>query len=749
MKKFVSVRIISVAALAILSILLVFGNFKNKVQEEFTVNIYSRLSELSLGNAATISSKIKEQFEMMNTMSTYLSLEDLEGEKVKSVITKAVDTYGFLRCAITLPDGSVFTHDDKTTRNVTGEEHFVKGFKGLSTVRGPMPAVADSSKTVILLTTPIYKGTEIIALLTFTYETSYLDSVFSVTTFNGDGYSYVIDELGTVISRPTQGLVDFDSNNILTFLNQKHCDEYDAMSGHIKNMQSGSVLLAIGGKDYYISYQPIGINKWCVLSVISADVLDKQLDSTLSNVYSMSALIILIVLVFILLIDIYIHSLEDKSKKALEKLAYYDGLTGIYNQNMFERQARQVLDFTNLPHAYIILNVNKFKMINEIFGFTQGDNLLKYIANVLVEQAVEGDLYARFDADVFHILCRYTTNEDLEKRMLSVAKRITEYEFDKESRHKLSVGFGAYAIECNSKSISLMGDKARMALAKVKGLHTTTIYFYNNDIINQFMAEQEIENSMQSALDSEEMMVYLQPKCSTETYELRGAEALVRWQTPTNGIIMPDSFIPLFEKNGFIIKLDMYMVEAVCKKLAAWREQGISPFIISVNQSRECLYQPNYITELVHILERYAINPAFIEIEVTERAFFEDESALVSIIEQLHWHGFNVSMDDFGAGYSSLNMLQDVHVDVLKIDKNFFRESINSQRGKKIVSNIVKMANDLNIEVVAEGIETKEQLDFLKEISCGCVQGYYFSKPIPPNQFEIKYLSNNTSDNNT
>lgn len=741
MKKNMSVKIIFATAIALAVILFSINNFKSSLEERYVSDIYSRLTELSANNAASITMKLSDQMEMMHTLAAYLSDEDLHSESVLSKMNKTVGSYGFLRCVITFPDSSFITHDNKNSGSALGKEYIVKGFQGISSLTGPMPAVVDETKTVILLTVPIYREGEIIALLTCTYETKYLERVFQMTSFNGKGYSYITDAAGSVISKPELSGLVYYGDNILNYIQENFETYYDKVADDVANMKSGTVVLKAGGQHKYVSYQPLGINQWYIFSVTSGEVLDSQLNSMLNNVYRLSMAVVITLLLLMLVIWFYIHKLQQKSKKELQKLAYYDPLTDIPNRNLFEREARRLLDTVPGEYAYIILNVNRFKIINDIFGFSEGDKLLRYIADSIRLETKTNEACSRFDADNFHILAAFSGKEELESRMLSVAGKISEYRFDKNVPHKLSVGFGVYIVEDKTMAVSPIGDKARMALSKIKGIHSATTYFYNSDIMSQFMAEQEIENTMQEALDSGEMKLYLQSKCSTESYQMRGAEALVRWQKPAKGIIMPDSFIPLFEKNGFIIKLDMYMVESVCRTLREWQDKKQRLIPISVNQSRACLYQPDYVGKLLRILNKYDISPSLIEVEVTERAFFDDELALISIIEQLHGFGFKVAMDDFGAGYSSLNMLQDVLVDVLKIDKNFFKENINSERGKKIVSNVVAMANDLNIEVVAEGIETKEQLDFLKEIHCGSVQGYYFSRPIPVEAFEKTYYA--------
>lgn len=425
-----------------------------------------------------------------------------------------------------------------------------------------------------------------------------------------------------------------------------------------------------------------------------------------------------------------------KLQEELKQLAYYDELTGIPNKNLFKRTAQKLILESETQYAYVILDVNKFKMVNDIFGYAYGDLLLKYIAEVVTEEFADGETAARFSGDMFHIVCHFSTVHQLEARLAALAARVEELRFAADADYRIAVCFGVYVVENTNVLIETMGDKAALAVKKIKNTYKSSIYFYNDDIRDKILEEQEIENDMQFAIDHEEFKVYIQPKYSLKTRRVEGGEALVRWEHPLKGLISPVVFIPVFEKNGFVTTLDMYMLEHVCKSLRSWMDQGIEPMPISVNQSRLHLHNPNYLGNITRILQSYDIEPRWIEIEITESAFFEDGKKMITILRELHELGFCISMDDFGSGYSSLNMLHEIEVDVLKIDKNFFNERSNSDRGKKIVNNIISMASDLNIIVVAEGVETKEQVDFLMETECSLVQGYYFARPMPVETFE-------------
>ncbi|MEG0709714.1 MAG: EAL domain-containing protein, partial [Longicatena sp.] len=569
--------------------------------------------------------------------------------------------------------------------------------------------------------------------------TQYLNRVFKMTDFKGKGYSYICDASGNIITRPDiKDKINVGSNLITYFSkDNKNPKVTQEMVENVKNKKSGNTIVKIDGEQKYLNYQPLELKDWYVYSITSSDVLDTQLNTLLDNVYLYSFIIIITFFLLITFVIYVINYQNKKSKKALQTMAYYDDITKGPNKNLFEIKARKLLDENATTYAYVILNVNRFKVVNDIFGYTKGNYLLTHMMRVLQTNCTENETYGRFYSDNFHLLLTYGNVMELQTRLLNISKQICSFEIDANIAHALSLALGVMLVEHNKDDISSLGDKAKMALSLSKGNHETTIHFYDTKIIERLLNEQEIENTMKDALDNHEMQIFLQPKILINTKQpiMKGSEALVRWQR--NGkTIMPNDFIPLFERNGFVKELDMYMVEQACRTLRDWKEKGVVLLPISINQARTTLYAPNYIESLLAILKKYDVDPVYIEIEITERMFFEDVDTLIAINDELHKHGFNIAMDDFGSGYSSLNMLQDIHVDVIKIDKNFFNDSVNSQRGKIIVKNIVSMAKELSMDVVAEGIETSEQIALCKELNCDCIQGYYFSKAVSINEYE-------------
>ena len=278
-------------------------------------------------------------------------------------------------------------------------------------------------------------------------------------------------------------------------------------------------------------------------------------------------------------------------------------------------------------------------------------------------------------------------------------------------------------------------DNANLARKHIKKNAENKCCFYDDELEERVKMELDICNSMQQALDDQEFIMYLQPKVDLETNKIVGAEALTRWQRKDGKFMFPDQFIPLFEKNGFIIQLDFYIYECACKAIKKWEELEIEPVTISVNVSRVHLNTDDFVEKVMELVKRYKIKHEYLEFELTESIFLDNTESAISTMHELREKGFYVSIDDFGAGYSSLNLLKDMTTDVLKLDKEFFGGGDMKQEEKIIVSSITNMAKQLKMKVLSEGVETESQSKFLKEIDCDMAQGYLFAKPMPEDEF--------------
>lgn len=416
----------------------------------------------------------------------------------------------------------------------------------------------------------------------------------------------------------------------------------------------------------------------------------------------------------------------------VDYLATYDELTGIYNKQAFYAKTKEMLlDNPDKNFDLLRINIERFKVLNDLFGESTGDKLLRYIGKFLKEINLPLCVSGRLYADNF-VVC-YEAGKGDSRRMINTLQMVAD-SFAINNRTILS--FGLYRIDDKTLPVSVMCDRANMALWKAKGNFKNPYCEYDEKMRQQVLKEQKIINAMEMAIQNKEFTLYLQPKYDIEKGTIIGAEALVRWISLENGFISPGDFIPVFENNGFVYEVDKFIWEESCRYLRKWLDEGREVHPISVNVSRIDLYDPKLVQHLVDLREKYQLPSQYLELEITESAYTEDPEQIITITRQLREAGFVILMDDFGTGYSSLNMLKDIQIDVLKLDMGFLKSSDYSAKGGNILTAILKMAESLKMQTIAEGVETKEQVEFLKSIGCKYVQGFYYSKPLPVDEFE-------------
>ncbi len=468
-------------------------------------------------------------------------------------------------------------------------------------------------------------------------------------------------------------------------------------------------------------------------NLATADELATKNTVPATVMYVLLAALILIILGGL----IYILRNLIASKKASES----DPLTGGRNRAKFTDDAKKIIKKTSADKwALVLFDINKFKFVNDRLGYAEGDRMLERLYKTLSDNMEDEEVFARLSDDNFACLIRNTSDTDITTRMNNLFA-----EFDRRNSLfvKYPVAFSAGVCRIGQcfdvhKDIDLNAamDRCNIAKRTLKGLHHSSIAFYDGKIRDKVLREKDYESAMPSALKQHEFECYLQPKYGLKSRHIEGAEALIRWNSKEFGFVFPSDFIPISEKNGFVVELDFFILEEVCKAMRRWIDEGKTPVVVSVNQSRLHLNYDDYIWRLREIVDKYEIPYEYIELELTESVFTENMEKLLTIMHKLHDIGFKLSLDDFGSGYSSLNMLKDIPVDVVKIDREFFNGTVNSEKGRAVISTVVDLAKNLDMEVISEGVETLEQVEFLTEINCAMVQGYYFAKPMPISAFE-------------
>ena len=428
------------------------------------------------------------------------------------------------------------------------------------------------------------------------------------------------------------------------------------------------------------------------------------------------------------------------SEEITEKMEYiknFDSLTGLMTETKFVEEAQKILK-KNERKKYIVLymDINKFKYLNDTLGYEEGDILLSDFAKILKQDRWKILLTARLSADNFALLLPYALEEQIKEMIKQLSNVFQKKVREKTISSTVFIVCGAYVVKENEDMVMAL-DNANAARKFIKvDSNKASCCFYDEKMKNRIGLELDICNSMEKALAEEEFEVHLQPKIGLSENHIVGAEALTRWRRSGNKMMSPDSFIPLFEKNGFIVQLDFFIYEKVCKMLRKWLDEDSPVVPISVNVSRVHLNTPDFLKKIQALVKEYAIPVELLEFELTESIFLDSTEAALTTMRKLRDLGFGVSIDDFGAGFSSLNLLKDMATDVLKLDKEFFRRGNMKEEEKIIVSSIINMAKQLRMKVLSEGIETEMQSEFLKGIRCDMAQGYLYAKPMPIDEFE-------------
>lgn len=407
-----------------------------------------------------------------------------------------------------------------------------------------------------------------------------------------------------------------------------------------------------------------------------------------------------------------------------------DAATGLLGKEAFFDEAAAYLRHSGARDVSIVcFDVDHFKLFNDLHGLDCGDELLRYLGRALALRfSPDGaQPLARLAADTFALCATGIRPERVERILVDISSECP-------NGIDAIVRAGVYRIEDPASPVSIMCDRAVIALRTVKGSYFDRVALYDPGMREALVLEREVVAGIESALREDRIELFLQPKCNIRTGKIVGAEALARWRHPERGIVAPGEFIPLIERNGLVRSLDL----RVWEKTAAWIrgliDEGVQPVPVSVNVSRADIYLVDVAAELHALVERYGIEPSLIEVEITESAYSERPDRIVAAFDELAERGFTVLMDDFGSGYSSLNMLKDINVDVLKIDMRFLDR--DDRRSKDIMESVIRMARWLDLPVIAEGVETREQVNFLLDVGCSYAQGYYYARPMEAAAFE-------------
>ncbi len=457
--------------------------------------------------------------------------------------------------------------------------------------------------------------------------------------------------------------------------------------------------------------------------------------------YWIPLLIIVIVIIIALLIygemmrSMTDLKVEQKESEMLQKKVQIDPVSKVFNRAYFYEKAKEMIENATEEMCIVMLDIVNFKVVNDLYGMANGDRLLSQVARELERIGQDREfIVSRFSGDHFYMCMRRT---DFEAIDFPKSFKRTVGNMD------INVNYGVFFVEDNKNvPVNIMCDRASLAAHSKENRVLDYIHFYSDTDRTKILRAQEIENEMEQALDEKQFCVFVQPKYDLSEEKIVGGEALVRWRHPKKGMIPPGDFIEVFEKNGFIIKLDYFVWEETCKLLAKLRDEGYSGYPISINVSRAHCYGKGLLAKLQSLVDKYGIDPEELELEITETICAEDPEIIYKKVRVLQDAGFKVAMDDFGSGYSSLNMLKEMPLDIIKMDLKFLDGGDNQEKSHYILQTLISLAKNMKLLVVVEGVETKVQVEFLRGIGSYCAQGYYFSKPVESSVYEAMLKEN-------
>lgn len=418
----------------------------------------------------------------------------------------------------------------------------------------------------------------------------------------------------------------------------------------------------------------------------------------------------------------------------LEYRLNYDSLTKAYNRYGFYKNAQKLIkEHTDTEYCLILSDIKSFKLINEIYGENIADKILIDEVNIIRQKMKGNSVLGRLNGDIIAMVIpkEYLSEKEFSDMIKLLSDRYSNKNF------RLHIYLGVYYIKDINETIRQMVDKVSLVIMKSKGNMSNYILYYDENSYRNDIFKQQLIGEFETALNENQFCMYLQPQTDKDGNML-GAEALIRWNHPNMGLIMPGAFIECFEDAGLIYRLDNYIWEEAAKQLKIWKDSGYN-YYISVNISAKDFYHIDVYQTFKNLVSKYGIDTDKLHIEITETALSEDKQAAHKTIERLHDEGFIIEIDDFGSGYSSFNFLKDVCADVIKIDRVFLKKSSHEERGEQILRSIISLSHDIGMDVITEGVENVDQLSMLAKMNCDWFQGYYFSKPIAVGDFEEKY----------
>ncbi|MGL5259827.1 MAG: bifunctional diguanylate cyclase/phosphodiesterase [Lachnospiraceae bacterium] len=713
----------------------------NKTQQETFQNIAENtLSENISQQQFSIETLINTEFGLLQTLGNTIYLVERDDDLLMLLQNLTLTTH--YDSLFWLNTDMIGVSNDGSDISVDHSATIESALKGQTVISDPFYS-EENQAIYILSATPSYsREGEINGAVCGIYTPEALKSLL-LTSFVEEGVAHIVNSKGQYIASTFLEL-QYSSDtttDIASMLEGAIFEDgsLESIFNDIQSLQSGKLSFIINNERYETAYMPLKISDWNIIITVPFKDLTPSSYILQERTYF---LYVVFTLLFVGALLLFLNH-EVRSKKLLYNTAYYDSLTGLPNLTKFKIDAKQLIKkYPSDRFSCIVFDILNFKLINDSFGNKVGDLILNEIAkissgymNANKEDVVVGRLYS----DVFVIFSKERATKDayLVKDSLIGQSRNSASMF---RNIKLDFYLGRYISE-PSEDIEQILERAKIAHSHAKNSITNEFTDYDTTIVKELHLVNSILTEFDNALENHEFKLYIQPQFNAKTKKISGAEVLVRWIKNDTIKYMPNDFISVFEKSSDILRLDAYIREQAFALLKKWQDAEINIPSLSVNVSRFDLLRPDFINDLITLTQKYNVDSSKIHLEITETTYVKDHMHMIEVVKLLQSHGFCVEMDDFGSGYSSLNILKDLSLDVIKLDMKFLNDHANNENGEIIITSIIEMAQKLNLKVIAEGTETEQQVNYLCNIGCNDLQGYYFAKPMPIEEFEKKILN--------
>lgn len=691
----------------------------------------AEMAETTSENAAMLRLTLESRFALLDNVAEKIAEDPQSTREMLADLGKYANGYGFKRLGYMNSTGQTVTSDGKTG-DFFYRAYFRMGMDGQYCITGEINDRLGNGETVHIMSAPVRnpKTGKVIGVVFADYTPEMFHQMMDVETFGGEGRGYIVESSGEIVVASSSARLT-ETGNLLDGVedfSETGRQDAEALRQVLAGEQPGDGRVLGTGKLRFCCRKIENGRQddtWYLVMVMDAGALYGRMYGVFSSIRNLLSVTVLMCAAFIFALLMAYRRYND----GLRQAAYTDALTGGSNFSGF------LMKVNNAEGGYMVsCDLDDYRMIASMFGAQKGDELLRGVYECIKSGLTEGEPVARVDADhfAFHLVERQRSA--VLERLRQIERRIRRLS-DKMGVIHLVPRFGIYAMR-PEEDARRSCELANLALGAARSSADNTVAFYQDLDQNAFFENMQLEDRFDEAIGEHQFKVYYQPKCNPKTGEIVGGEALVRWVQEDGTMLSPDRFIPLFEKDGAIGKLDEYMFTCVCAQLSQWRREGLEIRPVSVNLSRASLCRQGVALAYKRILEGYGLSTWMVPLEVTESAMISDD-AVISVLQEFYGYGFRIEIDDFGKAQSTLPMLKLPFVDTVKLDKSLI-DCIGDRKGEIMLRQVVRLCYELGLYTTAEGVEAEDQVDFLRALDCTDIQGYFFSPPLPVEKYTEK-----------